>query len=815
MAWVTDFLQDLRYGLRILRRSPVFTAVAIVTLTLAIGANTAIFSLIDPLVFRSLPVREPGRLVEFTWLYPGDPSMNLFSLDNYALYRDHNHVFSDMAALAPFVSEARADLPALNGEIVSGNFFQMLGVRPATGRLLEPRDDLAAGAPAAVVSWKYWKDRFNLDPGILGSSIDAEDRTHRVPFTVHATVVGVAARDFFGVVVDYKPDVWISMAAAPRDAGVSLIARLKDGASMEQAAAEMRVLDRPRIDGFAQRDPQWRTVTLKVTSAHAGLSTPLHRQFGTPLLVVMAIVGALLLLACANIGSMLLARAAARRHEMALRVSLGAGRARIARQALTESLLLAAAGGFAGLFAARFAVRVLLRIMTSGTRGLGPQPRLDMALDARVLVFTTGVTLIAVVLFGLTPAITAFVSTPMAALKRGVGDWRARARFPFGASLVIAQIALSLPLLAVSELYVSHLWHLRDRSLGFERDGVLLVSAGIVPTDSTRDALKARFKEALARMQAIPGVRSATLSAMTPISGGAGSRFATVEGFQEPQQDRRRVSLNAVASGYFETLQTPLVAGRDFTSADETGGRVVIVNEALVRHYLAGRDPLGKHVLFDGDKQPYQIIGVVGDAKYQDVRTPAPATIYFYQFRQSVSSGDFALRTSVSASSMAPTARRIIEDTLGAGSVKRVTTLAEQVDGSIVPERLMAALAAFFGGVAALLAAIGLYGLLAYTIARRTSEIGIRMALGATRGDVTGMVLRSTGWLVAFGLAAGAPIALWIQRFAAAMLENLQSGGTIPIVAATVALIAVALAASYVPVRRAVRVDPLTALRSE
>jgi len=817
VAWVSDFLQDLRYGFRSLRRSPGFTAVALTTLTFAIGANTAIFALVDSLVLRSLSVREPGRLVEFTWLYPRDPPMNFFSVENYELYRDHNHVFSGMAGLAPFYSEAHGDRQELSGEVVTGTFFQTLGVRPALGRLLDGRDDVAGTAPAAVVSWRYWKERFSLDPRILGSSLDGEDRTHAKPLIVHATVVGVADPDFFGVVVDLKPDVWISMAGIPRGAGLSLIARLKDGVSIEQAAAEMRVLDRPRIEAFAQRDPVWRQVVLKVTSARAGLSTPLHQQFSTPLLVVFMIVGALLLLACVNIASMLLARAAARRLEMALRVSLGAGRLRIMRQVLTESLLLAVSGGALGLAAARLSVSVLLRILTSGTTGLGPRPRLDVALDARVLLFTTAVTLTAALLFGLAPALTAFVSAPIASLKRGIGDSRSRARLPFGGGLVVAQIALSLALLTVSDLYVAHLRHLRDQSLGFERNGVLLLSTS-TPRGSAddHDEGNSRYAEALARLHAIPGVRSVTMSGMTPISGAAGSRFMTVEGFQEPAQARSRVSLNTVASGYFETFQTPLLAGRDFTSADATGARVVIVNEAMVRHYLSGREPLGKHVWFDGDSQPYQIIGVVADAKYQDVRTPAPATIYFYYFRQRrIESADFAVRASVSSLSIAPEARRVIEDALGSPSVKRVTTLADQVDASIVPERLLATLAAFFGAIAALLAAIGLYGLLAYTVTRRTREIGIRMALGATRGHVIRMVLRRVGWLVTLGLVVGAPAAFWSQRLAASMLENLPPGGASPILAGAAGLVAVALVAAYFPVRRAIRVEPLIALRSE
>jgi len=812
LPWLADLAQDVRHGCRTLRRSPGFTTVALVTLALGIGANTAIFSLIDVLILRDLPVRDPARLVQFIWRYPGDPPLNFFSPQNYEQYRDRNTVFSDVigtASLRVDSQTARSGAEPLNTECVTGNFFAALGVRPALGRLLGPTDEEPGAAPVAVVSWAYWKNRFNLDPRILDTHISVDD--------VPATVVGVAGREFFGLMVGYKPDVWIPAAAhrGNRQSGFMLMARLKDGVSIERARAEMRVLDRSRIEELARRDPLWRTVTLEVEPARSGLSTPLHQQFGKPLVVLMAIVGALLLLACANVGSMLLARAAARQREMAVRVSLGASRFRIVRQMLTESLLLSVAGSLCGIVGAHFGSRVLVRIMTSGTRLIGSPPRLDMALDAPVLMFTTGVAVLAAVLFGLAPAWAAFVPAPASALRESGGAGQPKSRRLFGSGLVVAQVALSLVLLSVSGLYVGHLSHLRNRSLGFDRTSVLLVTLDTARSGHGRDRLAGLYKELLGRFEAIPGVRSATVSGMTPISGAAGSRFATVEGFQEAPQARRRLLMNGVAPKYFETFGTALVAGRDFQFADEGRPRVAIVNQAMGRHYFGDRNPLGRHVLFDGDSQPYEIVGVVADAKYQDVRSAAPQTIYLHYFQQNRMPSEFALRTTVAPAAVAGDVRRIVDAVLRNVSVTKVTTLADQVDAAIVPERLIATLSGFFGGLGVLLAAIGLYGLLAYTVARRTNEIGIRMALGATGGDVTRMVLKSALWLVCAGLVIGAPIAVWSKRVAASMVENLPADSLFPIVVGAVATIGVALVAAYVPARRATHVDPLVALRSE
>ena len=818
-------MRDCRYALRKLRQTPAFTATVILTLALGIGANTAIFSLISRLMLRPLPVQQPEQLVEFLNQYPGDPPLNVFSWQSYEHFRDHNHVFSGITGVRPSRFRLRGEgleAEIVDGESVVGNFFQLLGVKPAVGRLLGPADDRmgAADSAVAVVSWSYWKNKLNLDPAIVGRRMVVAD--------VPVTVVGVAPRNFLGMRVGVRPDIWVPLAAAAmmRRSGrpkAALIGRLRPGVSIEQARAEMAVLfqwtveERVRANTSASRRSLERQLTFAVEPAGAGLSTALRRRFDKPLLALMAVTALLLLIACANLASMLLARGAAREREMALRVSLGAGRLRLVRQVLTESLLLSAAGGLIGILLAYVGAEALVRIMASGRPMLGmPHIEIQVHPDQHVLLFTGGVALLTGLLFGLVPAFRAMVTAPASAL-RGAGTvGKTRRGRLFGKSLVAAQVALSVLLLSGASLFLLHVSNLRNVGAGFERENILLVK--LDPRDSgyQGEQFPGLYRELLEKLEAIPGVLSATLCAVTPISGAGAAHFVSVEGFQESSEERRYVQRNWVAPKYFETFGTPLVAGRDFQFQDQGNPRVAIVNQAMARYYFADRDPLGKHVTFDGDERPYEIVGVVGDAKYYDLHETPRRTIYLTAFQQGrVVGQNFVLRTSVDPAAATGGVRQTVRDVLKTVAVVKVTTMAGQMDASIVPERLIALLSGVFGALALLLAAIGLYGLLAYTVARRINEIGIRMALGATRGAVVRMVLGEVLATSCGGLAIGVLIAYWGQRLAGSLTPGLPVTSAFPIVFSVLTMIAVAILAAYVPARRAAAVDPMTALRHE
>ncbi len=815
---------DFRYALRTMARAPVSTSVAVLSLALGIGATTTVFTLINGLMFRTLPVRDPGSLVELLTRYPGEPRMNVFGWKFYEHYRDRNHVFTEVIGSSPSrfqISANGGDAEVVGGEYVVGQYFQTLGVQPAIGRMIEPVDDRpGAGDPAvAVVSWSFWESRWQRASHVVGSRIVVDG--------VAATVIGVAPREFYGLQPGLNPRVWLPSAMEPllrrpsrRLEGqlpLQLAGRLAPNVTIEQARAELRVLDRERVEELAtrSRNPRWRLAEIDVQPARAGFAA-LRDALSRPLLALMAVTSLLLLIACTNVASMLLARAMARRREIALRVALGAGRLRLFQQLLTESLLLSAFGGALGVVVALVAAKGLARAWPIDPRMQGVE--IPVHLDTNVMLFSAAIVIATSVLFGLTPVWNGFRQHASSALRHG-GTTGAMGETPsrrlLGKSLVVAQLALAIVLLSAAGLFTSEVLALRSRDLGFEPRSVLLVNldpsrSGLAPAQ-----LAPLYETLLSRLQAIPGVTAATLCAVSPIDPGQALRFVTVPGFQEAPEDRRYVSLNWVAPDYFEVVRTPILKGRDFTATDQHGPGVAIVNQAFARYYFGDGTALGRQFTFEGQRDSFEIVGVVGDAKYSTLHEPPPRTAYLNVFQDGGGRfSKFALRTSGPPTQVAGEVRRAVSDVLKTVPIGRIATLSDQVDASLKPEWLMARLSGTVGLAGAFLAALGIYGLMAFTMARRTGEIALRMALGASRRDAVLLVMKSGLWLAAAGVLIGVPLAVYGARIAARMI-HLSNDRPAAFALSALVMAGVAIAAAYVPARRAARVEPMQVLRHE
>ena len=818
IRFVDEFRQDIRYGARMMIRSPGFTIVTLLSLALGIGANTAIFSLIDAVLLKNLPVAEPERL--YVLQPAGRKGMGAFSYPGFEVLRAQNQVFSDTFPLGGgdrwnVIVSGQAELT--NGELVTGNYFSALGVGAIAGRTISASDDKESATPVAVISHSYWKKRFALDASAIASSITING----APFTI----VGVAPKEFFGVAIGDAPEIWVPFSMLPRispgatlaDSGtwwLSAMARLKPGVSEQQAQANLEVVlpmvqRRMEIPESRGQDHFSR---IQLTPGGKGISM-LRQQFSLPLRILMIVVGIVLLIACANVANLLLSRASARQREFAIRLGVGGTRSRLVRQLLTESILLAMIGGALGLLFALWSGNLLVAFLAGGRF----QVNFVLGPDLRMLAFTGTVSLLTGILFGVAPALRATSLDPGPALKENVRS-ASGTRQPLSRVLIVLQVALSLLLLTGAGLFVRTLQNLRSRDLGFHPENVLLMTIEPVLAGYRDSRLTALYEQVLERIQVIPGVRSASLSRFGLIGAGYSGRRVSVPGYTPQDNTDLNVGFNVISPKFFETAGISLLAGREIGSGDiGSAPRVAIVNNKFARFYFGGENPIGRRFGLM-PKEQFEIVGVVEDAKYFQLRNDSPRMVFVGFLQSAAPRLDrmfVAVRTAIDPASMAGTIRREIQSIAKDVPIHSVRTQEQQIDAALVRERLLATLSGFFSLLALLLACVGLYGVMSYTVAQRTREIGVRIALGAQRHEVLWLVLRQSLKLVAIGLVIGVPAALASGHLISSQLYGLSANDAAMIMLAVSILSAVAIVASYLPARRASRVDPMVALRYE
>ncbi|MGO8785888.1 MAG: ADOP family duplicated permease [Terriglobia bacterium] len=840
---VETLWQDIRYGLRQLKRSPGFTAVAVITLALGIGANTAIFTLVDAVMFKSLPVANPQELYRL-----GDngnccvlgglqDDWSIFSYSLYQQFRDHAPEFSTMAAFqggARAVSVRRGSdtgpSESYTGEYVSGNYFSTFGIGAFAGRTITPEDDKPNAAPAVVISYRTWQQHFGLDPSIIGTALQID----KMPYTV----VGIAPAGFFGDQLrPDPPDFWMPLSSEVAHDGENailnnpgmhwlyIIGRLKPGiapASVQSKAtvqlqqwlsAQPDLTDRDRSNVNKQR--------IVVARAGGGVAN-MQRETAEGLRLLMIISGLVLLIACANIANLLLARGAGKRSETAIRMALGAPRARLIRQIITESLLLAVLGGLAGLVVAFLGTRTILLLAFRGARYVPISATPSLV----VLAFAFLVSLVTGLVFGVAPAWMTTHSAPAEALRGAGRATRDRASLA-RQSLVVLQVALSAVLLIGAGLLTQTLRNLENQKFGFEPKNRVIVRLNPALAGYKPEKLYGLYQQIEQRLPQIPGVISGSYSLYSPMRGDNWGLGIHIQG--HPPDEQIGSSFDRIGPHYFETIGTRLLRGRTIGDEDTpTSRQVAVVNEAFVRKFLKNEDPIGKHFGF-GDARnagDFEIVGVTEDAKYQDAREPAYATC-FMPFLQMAKDpklafmigshyiGDLELRVAGKPENLEASVRRMLADIDPNLNVLDVLSLSEQVARNFNQDRLMTRLTELFGALALILACVGLYGVTAYSVARRTGEFGIRMALGANRGDVLALVLRGALLQLAVGMAVGIPVALAGGRLLASQLYGVKTHDPLILGAAVLVLAACALVAGLVPARRAAKVDPMVALRYE
>ncbi len=842
VTWIDTLHRDIRYALRSFARSPGFTVVALLTLALGIGANTAIFRFVDAIMLRSLPVQRPEELLAIR---------GSFWYWRFEQIRDRNEVFSGVVGLRAFddvtVTSRDQPLGRVTTELVSGNYFEVLGVEPILGRPITTGDDRAPGAgPVAVISYGFWQRAFGgsrdalgrtvaLRAGVVGGGTsgfepDAPAVPH--PDTTVFTIIGIAPPEFFGDTVGKLIDVWVPITMQPvlmpgrawltrRTASwVNIFGRRRPGLTDEQARESLtRSYRQIRADeiGSAITEEQRRNLAnmrLTVDPGEKGFGQ-IRRQFSKPLLILMTVVTLVLLIACLNVANLLLARATARQQEISMRLSLGASRARLVRQLLTESLLLAGTGGLLGLGLAAIGARMLLALVS----GESQQIAVSLSPDARILGFTVAVSVLSGIVFGLVPALFGTRRELQHMLKdssRTSGRGRSRS----ARALVSVQIAVSLVLLVACGLFLRTLYNLKSQTLGYDRTGLILIRVDPVAAGYKGDDLGRAMVALMQRLGTLPGVRSATFSENGLFSGTESGTPIIAEGFTPASDDDRVARFDQAGPGYFTNVGIPLTLGRDFTEHDGPGApRVAIINDTMARFYFANQNPIGKHIDVRGPSDAtLEIVGVARDAQDHDLRNVLPLRRFYVSYLQpidGITTANFEIRAAGSMSALFGPIRSEIaafDPKLQLLSLKTAQAL---VDESILTERLIAKLSTFFGALALLLAAIGLYGVMSYTVARRTTEIGLRMALGAQRSHVTSMVLGDILRLIAVGSVAGIAAALLLARFVESLMFGLNPHDPLTVAASAIVLVVIGLVAGYLPARRAARIDPILALRAE
>jgi predicted permease len=829
---IESLWQDVRYGARMLRKSPGFTAVAVLTLALGIGANTAIFSLVNAVLLKTLPVAHPHELILFSDA-PGSGSnsgdqtgkWDRFSSVDYKYFSDHNHSFKDLCAYQTYdervkirVSGAKESRDFAVARMVSGNFFTFLGLHPPAGRLFSLQDDQPSATPVAVLSYAYWNAKFQADPALMGQAVQLNGNSF--------TIIGVAPKDFSGLGFR-PPDIWLTLSAQPvvesarpysedpREYWLNIVGREKPGISMGQAQADVNILLKQDLNSQLrrERDEKIANSHVQLAPGSAGISI-LRSHYASALYLLTAVVGIVLLLACANVANLLLSRSAARRGEISIRLAVGASKGRLIRQFLTESILLAGIGGVLALLVGRWTAESLVSLV------LGSSLSLQASLNAPVLLFTAVVSILSGVLFGLLPALGA------GRMDLARATVRPSLRPSLAGSIVVFQIAASVVFLFSAGLFLRTLRNLAAQDLGFDTDHLLTAHVDPEAAGYTPSQTPGLYQALIDRMEAIPGVRSATVTTDNPLNGNSWSSNFAIEGLPESQTGKDIVLKHLVGPHYFATEGIPILLGRDIEPKDRAGSPLVtVINESMARKFFPGENPIGHRFSLGS---PFKsaiamtIVGVAADARYYSLRDLVPPMEFCAAFQVPDSSthnagfaGDIEVRTIGNPSGIANDIRAAVSQVSANLRVDDLTIEKEEVSLALRPNRSAAELAGAFGILALLLACIGLYGMMAHRVSRRTHEIGVRLALGAQPNCVLWMITRECLLLIGAGVLFGVPVALASSRIIASQLFDVGSTDPLTLVSVAIVLLFISLAACWVPARRATKVDPVVALRHE